>query len=78
MEVWAEGIADLHSHYSNSAFMRTLNVTLEDQLWALDCVHSRSFAVPQAISKAHIPLLLCHRQISKAHTPAAAVSQANQ
>ena len=53
VEVRAEGLSELHKHYKQSNLVQQSNITMEDQNWALDCVHSRSFGVPQPVSKSH-------------------------
>ena len=47
----AKDLPQLYAHYQQTTFYRQLNVSLEDQNWALDCIHSRSVSVPQLISR---------------------------
>lgn len=42
-----EVLQQLHETYRRSKFSQRFNVTLEDRLWAVDCVHSRSVEVPK-------------------------------
>ena len=41
----------LFAHFKDSVYSKTLNVTQEDQDWAVDNVHSRSVAVPKPVSE---------------------------
>ena len=41
----------LFAHFKDSTYSKSLNVTQEDQDWAMDNVHSRSVAVPKPVSE---------------------------
>ena len=51
VEAHKTDLQHLHNQYRDSRFSRRFNVTLEDRSWALDCVRSRSVAVPHPLSE---------------------------
>ncbi|KAL3138842.1 hypothetical protein ABBQ32_005675 [Trebouxia sp. C0010 RCD-2024] len=54
-----EVVQQLHDTYRRSKFSQRFNVALEDRLWALDCVHSRSVEIPKPFSELLDSITLC-------------------
>lgn len=59
VEASTAAVQQLHDTYRRSKFAQRFNVTLEDRVWALDCVHSRSVEIPQPLSELLACLAVC-------------------
>ena len=51
----ADTTQQLFDALKSSKFVQSLKVTPQDLQWALNCVYSRSFAVPKPFGELHLP-----------------------
>lgn len=61
----ADATKELFNALKQHSFVRTLKVTQQDLQWALNCAHSRSFAVPRPFGK---PLLMPLHKLTRSRS----------